>query len=72
MKFASSEAVFSVVAKTINRVHNQMSYSKTVLVLLKKRKIWGEWRDRRLKREGEWVNVNSMMENYLFMITQLP
>lgn len=43
-EFASSEAVFFVVvAKTINRVHNQMSYSNTVIVLLKKRKILGEW-----------------------------
>lgn len=67
------------VAKTINRVHNQMSYSNTVIVLLKKKKIWGEWGDRILnlrtrEREegGGGVNVNSIMENYLFMITQLP
>lgn len=42
-EFVSSEAGFVVVAKTINRVHNQMSYNNTVIVLLKKRKILGEW-----------------------------
>lgn len=78
MKFASSEAVFFVVAKTINRVHNQMSYSNTVILLLKKRKILGEWGDRilnlrtRERGRGGGVNVNSIMENYLFMITQFP
>lgn len=57
-----------------------MSYSNTVILLLKKRKILGEWGDRilnlrtreRERGRGGGVNVNSIMENYLFMITQFP